>query len=92
MLLCVDLAVHKTQAPNSPSYSSVRIVRGWISTFLPPLRQRDYLCATDLISGKVKMNENVDSEETNCKLTMGTAAATVGHRAYFDQICVLQSM
>ena len=38
------------------------------------------------------MNRNVDSEVTNCKLTMGTAAATVGHRAYIDQICVPQSM
>ena len=38
------------------------------------------------------MNTNVDSEEINCKLTMGTAAATVGHRAYIDQICVPQSM
>ena len=38
-------------------------------------------------SGEVNMNVNV-----NCKLAMGTAAATVGHRAYIDQICVPQSM
>ena len=37
------------------------------------------------------MNANIDSEEKNCKLTMVTAAATVGHRAYIDQICVVQS-
>ena len=60
------------------------IVRGWRSVFLPSLRPRDYLCATGSFSGEVNMNVNVDSEEENCKLAMGTAAATVGHRAYID--------
>ena len=51
---------------------------------LSSLRPRDYLCATGSFSGEVNMNANVDSEEENSKLAMGTAAATVGHRAHID--------